>query len=163
MTFAAGNRLRAADLINAFQTWFVSSGAAGTGVSTTETKDASGDLTFVAVEGYTYEVAYSARALGVSAAHYIDVRVRDGGSSSPTNASTELAGTTVPCATSTSLGSGFTLVKPLDCPDDIPAGTHKIAVFYVRNSSGATTNNVQLENAGPHRRLSVSSRLTAST
>lgn len=146
---------RIASLETILTTWNVSTSAGGTGVTTTETKDASGDLAFVAVEGFTYTVTYTATVLTGAANHVVDVNIRDGGASSPTNASTIRATTAVLGYTASTIRLGFTLTKPLVCPTDIAAGTHTLAVFYVRNPNGATTSVVQLENAGPNRRLSV--------
>lgn len=159
MTFAAGDKPTANDFTQ-LSTKKVSSTAAATGVTTTETKDASGDLTFTAVSGYTYTVAYLAIGRGGAAGHSMDVNIRDGSAASPTSASTKLVGITVNLPGVT-LTEPVSIFKPLACPGDITAGTHTIAVFYVRNANGTTTNVVQLENAGSSRTLSVTGAITA--
>ncbi len=160
MAASAGNIIFASDL-NVLSTKLVSSTAGGTGVTTTETKDATGDLSFVAVSGTTYLVSYLAVGRAGAAGHFMDVNIRDGGASSPTNASTQLAGVTVGLPAVT-LTAPVDFMKPLRCPTDIAAGTHIIAVFYVRNANGTTTNVVQLEIAGVSRVLSVTATPTRS-
>lgn len=138
----------------------VKSTAAGTGVTTVETKDATGDLAFTAVSGYTYTLAYNATAIGAAANGIIDVNIRDGGAASPTNASTPVAGTSQIMPGVTSAGrAAISITRSLACPADIAAGVRTMAVFYVRSASGAATT-VQLENAGPNRQLSVTAART---
>lgn len=132
-----------------------SSSAGGTGVTTTETKDASGDVIFTAVEGYDYQVTYTATSISGGAGAIVVVNIRDGGASSPTNASTNIAGTVAYMAASGFAGQApVNVVRTLNCPTDISVGVHTIAAFYVRSGSGAATT-VQLEVAGPNRQLSV--------
>lgn len=160
MVAGAGNIVYASDM-NVLSTKLVSSTAGGTGVTTTETKDATGDLQFTAISGVTYLVNYLATGRAGATGHYMDVNIRDGGASSPSSASTNLGGVTVGLP-ATALTAPVAFMKPLRCPTDIAAGTHTIAIFYVRNASGATTNVVQLEVAGTSRVLSVTATPTRS-
>jgi hypothetical protein len=100
-----------------------------------ELKDTGcGDLTFTAVTGRKYRVKYVARAAAVSATASVDFRIRDGGGSSPTTASTLLTG-----ASSGSLATGGAAAVQLS-PDEIisglSAGTHIIAAFYASTAGG---------------------------
>jgi hypothetical protein len=138
----------------------VSSTAGGSGVTTTETKDATGDLAFTAVSGYTYTLNYVATAISGADGVYIDVNLRNGGAGSPTNASTQVTGGSYRLA-GTSIKVAVNLTKSLACPGDIAAGPQTVAAFYLRNPNGVTgANVVQLENAGPNRVLSVTAAPT---
>lgn len=121
--------------------------AATSGVTTTETKDGgTGDLTFTAVEGRRYRVYYRARAQTNAGGTSIVFRIRDGGGSSPTNTSTIVgASQTTPAGTG-GQGEELEVNQTLTCAtggsgiDEISAGTHKVAAFYVRSAGTGTVN-----------------------
>jgi len=123
--------------------------AATTAVTTTETKDDGvGDYAFTVKTGHFYRVTYQCRARSSAAGDKIDVRIRDGGASSPTNTSTLRAGGEVGVNTTT--GDQLIVTQMLS---GLAAGTHTLAAFYVR---AAGTGNVNVDQAtGQTRELYV--------
>ena len=116
-----------------------SSTAAST-TTTTEVKDTNvGDLVFTAAGTHAlYRVKYRARAQSDAAATSVDYRIRDGGGSSPTNGSTQLAGASIYLAAASGAGA-----SQLICEEEVTglaAGTHTIAGFYVRTSGAGNVN-----------------------
>lgn len=124
------------------------SSAVTTGITTVETKDGGcGDYTFTAVAGRRYRIKYQARARSTVVGDKVDIRIRDGGAASPTNASTLVAGA------ETSSGSTTGDDLKVDSAITLSAGTHTIAAFYVR---AAGTGTVTLDQAtGQQRELYV--------
>jgi len=110
----------------------------GTGTTTTaETKDTtfpnSGDLTFTAFTGRQYRISLMSRYNSSAALDEMEARIRDGGSSSPTTASTLLFSypENLPAAGGAGQPSKE-IVGYFNCPADIATGTHTLAVFFVR-------------------------------
>lgn len=119
--------------------------AATSSITTTETKDAGcGDLTFTALLGRRYRIFYRARCQTNVADSAIVLRVRDGGGSSPTNTSTIVAASQVTPNGTGGAGDEQTVNQILTCvaspsaTDEIAAGTHKVAPFYVRTAGTGT-------------------------
>lgn len=114
--------------------------AATTGVTTTETKDGGvGDYAFTAVAGRRYRVHYTCRADSSADQDAMDVRVRDGGASSPTNASALVAGAEI--KQSGTAGGQHVCIAQLML--GLSAGTHTVAAFYVRALGTGTVNVTQ--------------------
>lgn len=124
--------------------------AAQAAATTTELKDTGvGDYTFTAVAGRQYRVVYQCRIQSTVANDKADVRIRDGGASSPTNTSTLRAGAEITIGSATG-GEHLVVTQVLT---GLAAGTHIIAAFYVR---AAGTGNVNVSNAtGQTRELYV--------
>ncbi|SRR6266540_2142627 len=126
----------------------------GTGATaiatTTELKDlVVGDYTFTAVAGRRYRVHFQCRLRSTVAADKVDVRIRDGVGSSPTNVSTLLTGAEGTVAATTG-GDDLKVEQTLL---GLSAGTHIIAAFYIR---ALGTGNVTLDVAtGQNRELYV--------
>lgn len=148
---AAGSLIRAGDVSRLVATPATSAVTSAT-TTTTEVKDSNvGDYTFTAVSGHTYRVKYQCRAASTVAQDKVDVRIRDGGGSSPTNTSTLVAG-----AETTIASASVALTEDLKVEQlmvGLSAGTHIIAAFFLR---AAGTGNVSLGQAtGQTRELYV--------
>jgi hypothetical protein len=136
--------------INARVPVFNISSTSSSTTTTTEVKDTNvGDLTFTVADASAwYRVTYTARA-NADATSTIDIRIRDGGASSPTNASTQIGGGSIFIGAAT---TGATQVEAKSTLQ-FTVGTHIIAGFYVRT---AGTGNVFVGTAtGGQRILSV--------
>lgn len=125
----------------------------------TERKDDSvGDLLFNTVAGRRYRIGYTARVgtiAGVAGVTTADIRIRDGLSFSPTNASNLLTGSSYPISgPGGALQVNVVTEAVLDCPEDIGIGAHTIAAFYIRITG--TTNLVTIaQSTGQERTLYV--------
>jgi hypothetical protein len=103
--------------------------------TTTEIKDSQvGDYVFTAVSGRQYEVHYSGRAQSDAGATTMNVYIRDGGGSSPTNASTLLAADSIYLGGAG--GAGGTSVTLCQVVSGLSAGTHTLAAFFQRTAGG---------------------------
>lgn len=140
-TFSAGNRLTANDLMRLPQTIArVRTAAAGTVSSgTTDTLDAVLGTVAVVADGvsfYRIEVENMIGAASSAGTDPASFRIRDGGASAPTAASTEIAQT--PWKTQAVGGTGQEGIK-LGATVQLSAGTHTFGLFSQR-TAGASTN-----------------------
>jgi hypothetical protein len=107
--------------------------------STTETKDTSlGDYTFTAVAGRRYRVTLSSAIMsGTVAGDWFAIRIRDGGASSPTSASTFIGGMTFHPKVSNTTASREN--GTMSCTiNTLSAGTHTLGVFMQRTGGTGT-------------------------
>jgi hypothetical protein len=115
-----------------------------------------GDLTFTAVSGRNYRIRFDAGWRADTATATMDVTVRDGNGSSPTSASTAIAGSSAFIAAATGAGrTNFPVERTVSCPGDISAGTHIVAAFYARITGAAGSVVYLQESANIHRELAV--------
>lgn len=131
--------------------WVGSSGlqnTSTTGITTVETTGAGVNATtFTAVAGRRYRIYYSV-VVGSSVANDpMMLRIRDGGTSNPTNTSTVLVATVVaasPTANASVRVTGFTEVdcyptgQAVSPPSQILEGRHTLGVFLSRNAGTGT-------------------------
>lgn len=130
---------------------FNQSTAATTG-TTTELKDGGvGDLTVTVTDATAwYQIKYIARVQSTVANDVIDLHIRDGGSSSPTIASTLIAAGSQPVPAVAGAGATNLTVESYV---QFTVGTHILAGFYTRT---AGTGSVSVAQAtGAQRVLSV--------
>ena len=115
----------------------VTSTAAGGGVTTGELKDGgTGDLSFyVSDPDAWYRVAYHSRINVSVAATTCDIRIRDGGASSPSNTSTPLAGYSICVNTAGGVGATGVICENYV---QLAVGQHTIAAFLVRTGGTGT-------------------------
>ena len=105
------------------------SSAAGTQTSGTELKDTGiGDVTLTVSDATVwYELTYNPNMVSSNANNRADVKIRDGGASSPTNASTLLAWST---GTNPGAGANFAVTVTALAVVQFTVGTHVLAPFY---------------------------------
>lgn len=116
-----------------------------------EARDSNlGNAVFTAVASHKYRVRAVIRGL-CDAASTMDVKIRDGGGSTPTTSSTLLTAGTIQMVNSGGTGSITLVVEQIIT--GLSAGTHTLGVFFVRT---AGSGNVSLTQAtGSMRQLSV--------
>lgn len=127
---------------------FNQSNAAASTTTTTEVKDTNvGDLAITVTDATAwYVVKYICRGNSSVTSDQMDIRIRDGGGSSPTNVSTQLAGASLQIPVGGSGGLQVTAEQYVQ----FTVGTHTIAGFYVRT---AGTGNVNVSQAGGAQRV----------
>lgn len=112
------------------------SGAGSSSSTTGEIKDQQvGDLSFTAVAGRKYRIKWVGRVQSVSGAAGVDIRIRDGGASSPTNVSTQRVGASG--SIQSAGGAGAHQVIAEQTVSGLSAGTHTIAAFVAATTGGA--------------------------
>jgi hypothetical protein len=140
-TFSAGNRLTANDLMRLPQTLArVRNAGAGTqSTGTTDTADAVLGTVSVVADGvsfYRIAVENLTAAAVTGGTDPAAFRIRDGGASAPTSASTEIA---IAPWKPQGTGGTFQEAVALGATVQLSAGTHTFGLFSQR-TSGATTN-----------------------
>lgn len=144
-----------ANWINARTPVFNQSSAAQSTTTSTEVKDAGvGDLTVTVTDATAwYRVKYIARINSSVANDLVDIRIRDGGGSSPTNTSTQITGAEMGVSVGGTGGNNVTAEQLVQ----FTVGTHTLAGFYVR---AAGTGNVNVSQASGAQRVLSCEQIT---
>lgn len=131
---------------------YQTSTAATSNATTSAVKDGGpGDLAFSVTSTSTvYRVRYIARAQTDAASSTVDFQIRDGGSSSPTNASPIVAAASTVLTITAGAGAIALVCEGIGT---FTVGTHTIAGFYVRTSGSG--NITVAQSTGGQRILSV--------
>lgn len=141
-----------ANWINARTPVFATNTTNSATTTTTEVKDTGiGDVAITVTDATAwYRIKYIVRATSDAAATTMDTHVRDGGSSSPTNTSTLIAGASIYLAAATGAGACALTAEAIV---QFSIGTHNLAGFFLRT---AGTGNVSVtQSTGGQRILSI--------